>query len=120
MFSIPPTVIDSNRALILGGAALGLGGLCLYGIYGGQKTDALSALDRAAVWPDYVRQRIHSTYAYLAGGAAVAAASATALIRSPAFVRVMAGGGMMGPIVMLIGSVAAGMVCQVTHPFLKN
>ncbi|VDL19448.1 unnamed protein product [Hymenolepis diminuta] len=104
--------IDSGRALILGGAAVGLGGLCLYGIYGGNKTNSLSALDRAAVWPEYVRQRIHSTYAYLAGGASVAAASAIALVRSPTFIRAMAGGGMMAPIVMLAASVGAGFVCQ--------
>ncbi|VDN96297.1 unnamed protein product [Rodentolepis nana] len=108
--------IDSGRALILGGAAIGLGGLCLYGIYGGNQTGSLSAIDRAAVWPDYVRQRIHSTYAYLAGGAAIAAASATALVRSPTFIRVMAGGGMMAPIAMLVASIGAGYICQ-TIPY---
>ncbi len=83
-------------------------------MYGGGVTgaDSLSALDRAAVWPDYVRQRIHSTYAYLAGGAAVAGASAAALVRSPAFVRVMAGGGMLAPLAMLAASIGAGVVTQ--------
>ncbi|CDS43541.1 growth hormone inducible transmembrane protein [Echinococcus multilocularis] len=105
--------LDGNRAIILGGAALGLGGLCLYGIYAANAgANSLSVLDRAAVWPDYVRQRIHSTYAYLAGGAAVAAASATALARSPAFVRAMAGGGVLAPLAMLAASIGAGVVCQ--------
>lgn len=60
-----------------------------------------------------MRQRIHSTYAYLAGGAAVAAASATALVRSPAFVRAMAGGRVLAPLAMLAASIGAGVVCQV-------
>lgn len=111
--------LDAGRALLIGGAAVGLGGLCLYGIYGSQSaTGSLSALERATVWPDHVRQRVHSTYAYLAGGAAVAAASATGLIRSPAFVRFMVGGGLMGPIAMLAASVGAGIVCQVLLPSL--
>ncbi|KAL5964250.1 Growth hormone-inducible transmembrane protein [Taenia solium] len=105
--------LDGTRAIILGGAALGLGGLCLYGIYGANVgAGSLSALDRAAVWPDYVRQRIHSTYAYLAGGAAVAAASATALVRWPSFVRAMASGGILAPLAMLAASIGAGVVCQ--------
>uniref|UniRef100_A0A5K3FK04 Growth hormone-inducible transmembrane protein n=1 Tax=Mesocestoides corti TaxID=53468 RepID=A0A5K3FK04_MESCO len=105
--------IDAGRAVLLGGAALGLGGLCLYGVYGaGSGSSSLSALDRAAVWPDYVRQRIHSVYAYLGGGAAVAGASAVALVRSPAFIRVMAGGGLLAPLAMLAASIGAGVVCQ--------
>ncbi|VDD76534.1 unnamed protein product [Mesocestoides corti] len=111
--TFPFTAIDAGRAVLLGGAALGLGGLCLYGVYGaGSGSSSLSALDRAAVWPDYVRQRIHSVYAYLGGGAAVAGASAVALVRSPAFIRVMAGGGLLAPLAMLAASIGAGVVCQ--------
>ncbi|VDM31743.1 unnamed protein product [Hydatigera taeniaeformis] len=105
--------LDGTRAIVLGGAALGLGGLCLYGMYGSNVgANSLSVLDRAAVWPDYVRQRIHSTYAYLAGGAAVAAASATTLVHSPAFVRAVTGGGILAPLAMLAASIGAGVVCQ--------
>lgn len=106
--------LDAGRAALLGGAAVGLGGLCLYGLYSSSTaSSSLSALDRAAVWPDYIRQRIHSTYAYLAGGAVVAGSSAVALVRSPGFVRVMAGGGVLAPLAMLAVSIGTGVVCQV-------
>ena len=109
-----PAALDAGKALILGGAAVGLGGLCLYGIYGaGAGSSSLSALDKASVWPDYVRDRIHSTYAYLAGGAAIAAASATTLVRSPGFINAVATGGIAAPLLMLVASIGAGVLCQV-------
>ncbi|BHF82324.1 hypothetical protein SprV_0802546100 [Sparganum proliferum] len=118
--SSPSLALDAGRAIILGGAAIGLGGLCYYGLYGSPSdSTSLSAFDRAAVWPDYVRQRIHSTYAYLAGGAAVAGASAVALARNASFVRVMTSGGLLAPLGMLAVSIGAGVVCQMV-PYPEN
>ncbi|KAF8570450.1 hypothetical protein P879_07613 [Paragonimus westermani] len=109
----PPAALDAGRIVIAAGAALGLGGLCYYGLaMTPTKTDALSAIDRATVWPEYVRQRIKMTYAYLAGSAALAAGTAAALSRSPAFCRVMVGSGWLAPIGMMIASMGAGVVCQ--------
>lgn len=106
--------LDTGRIAVAAGAALGLGGLWLYGksLCGTSNSDALSAFDKAAVWPDYVRQRIKATYGYLAGGAAIAAGSALALSRSPAFCRLMVGSGWLAPIGMMLASMGAGVVCQ--------
>ncbi|THD24427.1 putative Growth hormone-inducible transmembrane protein [Fasciola hepatica] len=111
----PAVAVDVGRIAIAAGAALGLGGLCYYGLSmspASVHTDAMSALDRAAIWPDYVRQRVKTTYAYLAGGAAIAAGTAAALSRSPAFCRLMLGSGWLAPIGMMIASMGCGVVCQ--------
>ncbi|VDP91780.1 unnamed protein product [Echinostoma caproni] len=81
--------------------------MCYYGLSmspASTHADAMSVFDRASIWEDYVRQRIKATYAYLAGGAAIAAGTAAALSRSPAFCRLMAGSGWMAPIGMLVVS----------------
>ncbi|TPP58101.1 Growth hormone-inducible transmembrane protein [Fasciola gigantica] len=86
------------------GAAVRLDGLCYYRLPMSPAfahTDAMSALDRAAIWPEYVRQRVKTTYAHLASGTASAACTAAVLSRSPAFYRLMIGSG-----------VGFGMVCQ--------
>lgn len=109
------TTIDAGRIGAAAAALLGLGGLCYYGLSttpSATDSRSLSAFDRSAVWPDYVRQRIKSTYAYLAGGAAIAAGTALTLSRSPAFCRVMIGSGWLAPIAMMLGSMGAGVVCQ--------
>lgn len=103
---------------VMGGAAVGLGGLCYYGLYGasGSADDVrnFSAVDRAVLWPDYVRRRIQSVYSYFAGGALVAGASAITLAQNPVFIRLMTSGGWLAPIGMLVASVGAGIACQVT------
>ncbi|KAA0196428.1 Growth hormone-inducible transmembrane protein [Fasciolopsis buskii] len=114
----PAVAVDVGRIAIAAGAALGLGGLCYYGLSmtpRSAQVDAMSAFDRASIWPEYVRQRIKATYGYLAGSAAIAAGAATALSRSPAFCRVMLGSGWLAPIGMMIASMGCGVVCQRTH-----
>lgn len=106
--------LDLGRIAMAAGAAFGLGTLCYYGFSSASvgSAESLSALDRAAVWPDYVRHRIRMTYAYLAGGAMIAAGSAIALARSPAFCRLMTSSGWLAPIGMMVASMGAGVVCQ--------
>ncbi len=41
------------------------------------------------VWPQYVRDRIHTTYAYFGSGLGITAASAMAAFRSPLLMRMM-------------------------------
>ncbi|CAL8076111.1 unnamed protein product [Calicophoron daubneyi] len=113
--SSPSVAVDAGRIAVAVGAALGLGGLCYYGFSmtpSAARGDVMSAFDRAAVWPDYVRQRIRATYGYLAGGAAIAAGTALALSRSPAVAGVILRSGWVAPIGMMLATMGAGIVCQ--------
>lgn len=47
------------------------------------------------MWPQYVRDRLHSTYGYLAGGLALTAGSGVLAARSPAIMRLTASGGLL-------------------------
>ena len=47
------------------------------------------------MWPSYVRDRLSSTYAYLAASLGVTAVSGVAAARSPLIMRLTAGGGIL-------------------------
>jgi len=47
-------------------------------------------LDRSATWPQFIRERIHSTYTYFGAGLGVTAASAYGVTRSPALMNLVA------------------------------
>lgn len=47
------------------------------------------------LWPDYVKDRIKTTYLYFGGSLAITAASAVAAFRSPMILRLVANNGFM-------------------------
>ncbi|KAH8858479.1 Growth hormone-inducible transmembrane protein isoform 4 [Schistosoma japonicum] len=106
---------DKRRALVGAAAALGIGGLCLYGL--AAKDSSLSTFDRSVVWPNYVKQRIRATYGYLLASVAITAGSTVLLFQSPTVCRLMLSGGWLAPIGMAILSITAGVICQsITYP----
>ncbi|CAH8577874.1 unnamed protein product [Schistosoma turkestanicum] len=110
-----PTNLNKTRALLGAAAAIGIGGLCLYGLSG--KNGALSTFDRPFAWPDYVNQRIRATYGYLVASAIIAAGSAVAFFQSPTMCRLMLSGGWLAPIGMVALSMTTGVICQsITYP----
>lgn len=91
----------SAPMLVMGGAgALGLGALCYYGM---GMSNVEGAIDRSVLWPQYVKDRIQSTYAHLGIGFGISGAAAYATFRSPTMIRFFSGGSVM----MAIGSMAA-------------
>lgn len=60
-----------GRCFVAGGAAIGLGALC----YGLGMSNEIGAIEKAVIWPQYVKDRIHSTYVYLAGSIGLTALS---------------------------------------------
>ncbi|XP_046990481.1 growth hormone-inducible transmembrane protein-like isoform X2 [Schistocerca americana] len=74
------TAFNIGKGAVAGGAALGLGALCFYGLGLSKQT---GAIDHATFWPEYVKQRIRDTYMYFGGSIVVTAASAAAALRSP-------------------------------------
>lgn len=81
------TAIGVGKAALAGGAVIGLGALCYYGLGLASET---GAIDRAAIWPQYVKERISTTYAYFGGSFVISALSAAACLRSPAMMRLVA------------------------------
>jgi FtsH-binding integral membrane protein len=94
---------------LAGASVFGVGLLCYYGL---GMSKGMSALDRSAVWPEYVRQRLHHTYAYLAGGLALTAGAGMAAARSPAILSMMSGGGILAMMATLAVIVGTGMVVR--------
>ncbi|KAJ6661639.1 hypothetical protein lerEdw1_013878, partial [Lerista edwardsae] len=75
-----------GRWFVAGGAAVGLGALCYYGL---GMSNEIGAIDKAIIWPQYVKDRIHATYMYFAGSVGLTALSAVAVSRSPALMGLM-------------------------------
>lgn len=85
---------------LAGASIFGVGMLCYYGLSASQID---SAAARAAMWPEYVRQRLHSTYAYLAGSLALTAGAGVAAARNPALLALVNN----PSLVVWLGSIAA-------------
>ncbi|XP_037084250.1 growth hormone-inducible transmembrane protein-like [Pollicipes pollicipes] len=76
----------AGRGLVAGASVVGIGALCYYGA---GLSSEMGAIDRAVMWPDYVRERVKATYLYFGSSVAVTAASAAAIFRSPAMMRLV-------------------------------
>ena len=75
-----------------GASVVGLGAMAFYGL---GFSNSEGALERSAVWPQYIRDRISSTYSYFGASIGVTAASAYAISKNAALMRVASGGGIM-------------------------
>lgn len=98
-----------GKAFLAGSSVIGLGGLCFYGL---GLSNQVGAIDRAALWPEIVRERVRDTYMYFGGSLLFTAASAVAIARNPAALRLVSQGGwktLIGTIVAMMGT---GYLCQ--------
>lgn len=127
------TVDSIGRMVVAGGAVVGIGALCYYGL---GMSNEIGAIEKAVwvsefcttalevscgvqinmkcihsfkmlhhhhfwltslcrYWPQYVKDRIHSTYMYFAGSVGLTALSAVAVSRTPALMGLMMGGSWM-------------------------
>uniref|UniRef100_U3FAU8 Growth hormone-inducible transmembrane protein n=1 Tax=Micrurus fulvius TaxID=8637 RepID=U3FAU8_MICFL len=93
---------QTGRWIVAGGAAVGLGALCYYGL---GMSNEIGALEKAVIWPQYVKDRIRSTYLYFAGSVGLTAVSAVAVSRTPALMGLMMKGSWLA-----IGATFAAMV----------
>lgn len=87
-----PNAYAIGKGAVAGGAALGLGALCFYGLGLGSGT---STLENSHLWPEFVKQRIQDTYLYFGGSLAISAASAVAVFRSPRLLSLVSRNGWM-------------------------
>uniref|UniRef100_A0A915KM40 Growth hormone-inducible transmembrane protein n=1 Tax=Romanomermis culicivorax TaxID=13658 RepID=A0A915KM40_ROMCU len=96
------TPLAYGKIFAMGGAAVGVGMLCYYGLGLSRET---GAIDRAALWPEYVRDRIHKTYMYLGGGLGLTAGSAALVFRSPALMNIMTKNSILITVIIKLSSV---------------
>ncbi|KAF2902303.1 hypothetical protein ILUMI_03883 [Ignelater luminosus] len=98
-----------GRGALAGGAALGIGALCFYGL--GLSNEA-GALEKTSIWPQYVKDRIKTTYLYFGGSLVVTAASAMAAFQSPAVMNLVMRNGFMGIAISLAAIMGTGILAQ--------
>lgn len=93
-----------GKGAAAGAAAIGLGALCFYGLGLGKES---SIYNNSMMWPDYVRERVHSVYGYFGGACALTAASAALVFRSPRMMDLVTRQGWLavaGTFALMIGS----------------
>ncbi|XP_018329808.1 growth hormone-inducible transmembrane protein [Agrilus planipennis] len=103
------TAFNIGKGAVAGGAVVGLGALCYYGL--GLSGQA-GALDKSMVWPQYVRERITSVYMYFGGSLIVTATSAIAAFRTPAIMNLVMKNGFMGIMMSMAAIIGTGMLAQ--------
>ncbi|OQV12820.1 Growth hormone-inducible transmembrane protein [Hypsibius exemplaris] len=103
------TAFNVGKLALAGGAALGIGALCFYGA--GMSRQA-SILDQAMMWPQYVQERIRSTYSYLGVTLGVTAGSAYLVAKSPQIMNMMMRSGWMSMIATMALLIGTGMLAQ--------
>ncbi|CAG9837159.1 unnamed protein product [Diabrotica balteata] len=64
------------------------------------------------LWPQYVKDRIKTTYMYFGSSIAITAASALAAVRSPAIMRLVMANGFMGFAISLAAIMGTGILAQ--------
>ncbi|KAG8187465.1 hypothetical protein JTE90_009534 [Oedothorax gibbosus] len=80
------TAINLGQGLLLGASAFGIGSLCYYGL---GLSSQPGAVEKSMIWPQHVKDRIKSTYAYFGGSMIITAASAYAVSQSPKLLNLM-------------------------------
>jgi hypothetical protein len=75
-----------GRVFLATASGLGIGALAFYGL---GLSKEVGIIERSAIWPQYVRDRLSATYGYVAASLAFTAGSAVAVSRSPVFMNFM-------------------------------
>lgn len=102
-----PNAFSLGKGALAGASAVGLGALCYYGTSSKPGTLAESHL-----WPQYVKDRIRSTYGYIAGSLVITAGSAVTVFRTPALLQLVSRNGWMSILVTLGLMIGSGMVVR--------
>ncbi|KAH8289721.1 hypothetical protein KR054_009991 [Drosophila jambulina] len=109
MFILFIPAYSMGKGAAAGAAAVGLGALCYYGVGLGKQT---SIADNAIMWPQYVRDRIQSTYAFFGGSCLLTAASAAAVFRSHRLLQLASRGGLLATFASLALVIGSGAVAR--------
>ncbi|XP_026824389.1 uncharacterized protein LOC105277234 [Ooceraea biroi] len=103
------TAFNIGKGAVAGGAALGLGAICYYGL---GLSSRPGVIDQSSFWPQYVKDRVRSTYMYFGGSIVASAATAAMCLRSPAVMNLVMRQGWVALGVSLAAMIGSGMVAQ--------
>lgn len=95
--------------MLAGASAVGLASLAYYGL---GLSNQIGILDKSSTWPQFVRDRLRSTYTYFGGSLLFTAASAVAVARSPALMRLAMGNSLMAIIGSFVAVIGSGMLVR--------
>lgn len=98
-----------GQGAVAGASVLGLGALAFYGL---GLANEPGAVDRQVMWPNYVRDRIKTTYLYFGASLGITAATATAVFKTPALMNIVSRGGMMALGVSIAAMIGSGMLVR--------
>ncbi|XP_037935961.1 growth hormone-inducible transmembrane protein [Teleopsis dalmanni] len=107
----PPSenAFSMGKGAAAGAALVGLGALGFYGLGLG---DADNTYNKSMLWPEYVRERIHTTYGYFGASCAITAAAAAAAYRSPRIMQLVTRNGWMSILGTFAVMIGTGAVAQ--------
>ena len=101
--------MNVGRASVAGASLLGIGGLCYYGLGLSQQS---GAVERAVLWPEFVRNRIRDTYMYFGGSLIATAGTAVAIFRNKTLFRMVSGNSMTAMIASIAALIGSSMICR--------
>lgn len=78
--------ISMGQGALAGASVLGLGALAYYGL---GMSNEVGTLEKQMAWPQYVRDRVQSTYLHFGASLGLTAASAAAIFRSPTMMNLV-------------------------------
>ncbi|TKR92296.1 hypothetical protein L596_006978 [Steinernema carpocapsae] len=94
---------------VAGASLAGIGMLCWYGL--GMSKD-VSIVNKAAMWPQEVSDRLKSTYAYLCGSVLMTGGFGYMASRSPTLLRLASSGGLMACLGWTAAMIGVGVACR--------
>lgn len=103
------SAFNLGKGALAGASAIGLGALCFYGL---GMSKGIGAVDKAALWPPIVKERIRSTYLYLGGGLLLTAASAVAVSRRPRLLAMMTSNSLLAIGCTFAAMIGSGALCR--------
>ena len=103
------TAFTIGKGAVAGGAVIGLGTLCYYGL---GLSPTAGTIDYARMWPEYVKDRIKATYMYFGASIAVSAGSAALCLRSPVIMNMVMRQGWVALGLTMVAMIGSGMALQ--------
>ena len=103
------TAINMGQGALAGAAVVGLGALAFYGA---GMSGEMGAVDKAVMWPQYVKDRVKDTYMYFGGSLFATAGTAAAVFRSPTAMNLVSRGGLMAMGVSIAAMIGSSMVAR--------
>lgn len=98
--------INIGRGVAAGASLLGIGALAYYGAGMGSEPGFMA---RSSQWPQYVRDRLRSTYEYFGASIGIAAGSAFMVYRNPTLMNLAMKSSIASTLISIVALIGTGM-----------